>query len=104
MIVFISVKKHQLHGREDGNDQRRWWLRDLLSLTSVEHASVDEVRAHDGGLDAVLPCRQQLQTHRLCETYRSELAGTVVCRRVRRFVSYQESQRSGQAPVQTEHI
>lgn len=39
------------------------YLRDLLSLTSIEHPCVDEVWAHDRGLDAVFPCRQQLQAH-----------------------------------------
>lgn len=27
--------------------------RDLLGLTSIEHSSVDEVRTHNGGLDAI---------------------------------------------------
>lgn len=75
------LKQNCENSAKECNTKRKKVWRDLLCLTSIEHSSVDEVRAHNGGLDAIFSTCQQLQTHRLCKTYCCKLTGTVVCRK-----------------------
>ena len=51
----------------------------LLGLASIEHAGVDEVGTHNGGLDAIFAGGDELQGNGFGKAHSAKLTGAVVC-------------------------